>query len=284
MLPKLQAILLACILLTVTGSIDAADQNKLPPLRVGLLPSLSTERLVTLFAPLRDYLQEKLHRPVILLTAPSYDIYMQRAANFEYDLYFTAPHMAALAETDSGYRRISLMNRELRGYVLVRQDSAIHTLNDLQGHLIAMPESTAIITILGESLLQEHGLRPGKNIRVEYTPSHNNAIHALSSSKADAAIVSGGIYDATPPDKRQGLNILAKTKTLSYVMFMASPKLPERDYQQLHRVMLQFTAKGPGKEFFEKSKYGDMGEIRDQDMQQLKPYVKILQQRLANHK
>ncbi len=282
MASKLQSILLVCILVTVTGSAGTVEQSNPPPLRVGLLPSLSTERLVTLFAPLRDYLQTRLHRPVILLTAPNYETYMQRAAAYEYDLYFTAPHMAALAENESGYRRVSLMNRELRGYVLIRQDSTIRTLHDLQDHVIAMPEATAIITILGESLLQEHGLIPGKNIRVEYTPSHNNAIHALSSSKADAAIVSGGIYDATPPDKRAGLTVLTKTKSLSYVMFMASPKLPEQEYTDLCKVMLQFTANGPGHEFFIKSKYGDMGKIQDKDMQQLQPYVKLLHQRINN--
>ena len=279
---KIGSILLSCCL-SLSAAV-AAEPVTPAPLRVGLLPSLSTDRLVTLFAPLRDYLQQNLQRPVILITAPNYELYMQRAAAYEYDLYFTAPHMAALAEKESGYRRVSLMNRELRGYVVVRNDSSIHALGDLKGHTIAMPEATAIITILGESLLKQHRLVAGKNIVLEYTPSHNNAIHALVSGKADAAIVSAGIYDATPAKNRKGLSVIDKTANLSYVMFMASPTMPEQEYQQLRRVMLQFTAAGPGREFFQKSKYGDMGEIHDSDMRQLQPYVKVLQQRLKAHR
>ena len=51
-------------------------------------------------------------------------------------------------------------------------------------------------------------------------------------------------------------------------------------YQALRKAMLQFNALGAGKAFFDKSGYGDMVEIGDEQMQRLRPYLTILQQRV----
>ncbi len=82
------------------------------------------------------------------------------------------------------------------------------------------------------------------------------------------------------PEIKNKLTILASTEPVPHMMFMASPTISEKEYKALREAMLEFTASGPGREFFEKSGYGDMGKITEKEMQQLRPYVKILQQRL----
>lgn len=269
-----------CILLTISGSVLAIEGQNPKTLRVGMLPSLSLQKLFIRFKPLQAYLEKTLHCHVILLTAVNYETYMKRASEYEYDLYFAAPHMAALAEKDSGYRRVSMFSRNLRGYLIARRNGPVRRISDLKGRIVSAPEPLAIITMMGEALLEEHHLHPGVDVKIAYTSTHNNAILSLSTGNADAAIVSSGIFDIAAPAIRHKLKILAKTTNVSHLMFMASPKLPEGEYHVVKQAMLRFTASGPGKKFFEGAPYGDMTQIHDVDMQHMQPYIKKLKQRL----
>lgn len=277
---KLIKIWLICIFLGITATALAEADKDLKPLRVGMLPSLSLQKLFERFKPLQAYLTQALQRPVILLTATNYETYMKRASEYEYDLYFAAPHMAALAEADSGYRRISMFTRDLSGYLIVRTAGPIKKVSDLKGRTVSAPESLAIITMMGEHLLAENNLLPGKDVKIDFTSTHNNAILALSSGKADAAIVSSAIFDIAKPEIRNKLTILKTTGNVSHLMFMASPKLSDKEYVQLREAMLHFKADGMGREFFKRAPYGDMTEIRDKDMRNMQPYIKMLRRRL----
>jgi phosphonate transport system substrate-binding protein len=274
----LWSILIGCYL-SVAAAV-AAEQNNPAPLRVGLLPFLSTAKLLEDFTPIKSYLENRLQRPVMLQTAPNFQSYIERAGQYQYDLYLTAPHIAALVEHDYHYRRVSRLTRGLDGSIVVLKDGPIKSIDDLQNRVFTTPADTAITTMLGEKLLMDHHLYNGKNITIQYTPSHNNAVIAVATGKADAAVTSAAVFEKMTPAIKDKLTILTNTETVPHMMFMASPKLSEKDYQELRQAMLEFTAAGPGKDFFEKSGYGDMGKITDKEMQQLRPYVKMLQQRL----
>lgn len=273
------ACFLSCVLLAA-GLAHAAHREHEKPLRVGMLPSLSLQKLFYRFKPLQAYLVKTLHRPVILLTANDFQTYMYRASKHEYDLYFAAPHMAALAEKMSGYRPVSMFSRNLSGYLVVRRNGGIKHIKDLKGRSVSMPGPLAIVTMMGENLLEQHHLIPGKDVKVDYTTTHNNAILALYTGKTDAAVVSTGIFDIIKPSIRNKLHILAKTKSVSHLMFMASPELPEKEYLKLKHVMLKFTADGAGKEFFRRAPYGNMTRIHKSDMQNMRVYIKKLKKRL----
>lgn len=269
------------VVILIAGNASTAEIDNNKPLRVGMLPSLSLQKLVERFKPLQKYLEKTLHRRVILVTATNYATYLKRASEYEYDLYFAAPHIAALVETDYGYRRISKMTRVLRGYLVTRADGKIKRVDDLKGHTISAPQELAIISIMGEALLEAHHLQPGRDVKLDYTPTHNNALLALTTGKADAAIVSAPIFDIISRELHSKLTILDTTKTASYLMFMASPKLPEEEFRQLRDAMLKFRADGAGKEFFKLSPYGDTGVIQDEDMRIMRPYVAMLKQHLS---
>lgn len=265
--------------LPAAGLAEPQSVSAKKPLQFGLLPYLSTRRLFETYVPIKLYLEKTLNRTVIMSTAANFRTYIARARRGDYDLYLTAPHFAALAEAESGYRRVSRVTRELHGNVVVAKNSPIRHVSDLRGKIIATPDKLAIITIMGEHLLKVHGLTPGKDVTVKHTPSHNNAILAVVKGEADAAVAAAFVYENMPADVRAKLRLLSRTMTVPSIMFMASPKLPEGEYKKLRRTMLKFTASGPGKAFFEKSRLGNMTAITDRDMQRLAPYVRDLAER-----
>lgn len=251
-----------------------------PPLQMGLLPYLSGERLFEYFLPMKDYLEAKLKRRIVLSTAPDFKTYVQRAARGDYDIYQTAPHFALLAEVEHGYRRVARLTRDLNGDVVVRRDSPVRHIEELRGRTVITPDALAITSMLGEELLKDHGLAPGKAYRLLRTASHNNAIMTVYRSQADAAFSSAEVLEKLPPEITRELRVLAKTRRVPHMMVMAHRRLPQAEYDRLRTALLAFTHDGPGRKFFEATGYGDIGPITDTDMARLRPFLTDLKDRL----
>lgn len=251
-----------------------------PPLQMGLLPYLSGERLFEYFLPMKDYLEAKLKRRIVLSTAPDFKTYVRRAARGDYDIYQTAPHFALLAEVEHGYRRVARLARDLNGDVVVRRDSPVQHIEELRGRTVISPDALAITSMLGEELLKDHGLAPGKGYRLLRTASHNNAIMTVYRSQADAAFSSVEVLEKLPPEITRELRILAKTRQVPHMMVMAHRRMPQAEYDRLKAALLAFTHHGTGHKFFEATGYGDIGPITDTDMAQLRPFLTDLKDRL----
>lgn len=285
----IQFLLLSGIL--VLNSADAAsvesiassrqsDTEHVRPLRFGLLPYLSPDSLIKTWSPLVEYLEQRLKRPIVVVTAPDFSTYIQRAARGDYDLYHTAPHFAALAEKQHKYRRLAKLARELDGEIVVSADSAYEKIEDLKNKIFATPDRLAIITMLGEKSVIDHGLILNKTITMKYTPSHNSALLSVAEGEADVAIAVGGLYERMPVKVKNKLRLLIRTSKVPHMMFMANPDMPENEYQLLKRVLLEFTADGAGKKFFSETGYVDIKPITDADMKRLTPILPLLEKRI----
>ena len=260
----------------LTVPVSAAE---LPPLQMGVLPYLSSERLFEVFLPMKDYLETQLKRRIVLSTAPNFKTYAQRAARGEYDIYQTAPHFALLAETEQGYRRVARLTRELEGDIVVRHDGPVQRVEDLRGRTVITPDALAITSMLGEQLLLDHGVRAVDYRRLRST-SHNNAIMTVYRREADAAFTSAAVFERLAPEVKRALRVLAKTRSVPHMMVMAHPRLSPPEYERLKSALLAFTRDGPGRKFFETTGYGDIGPIADADMERLRPFLKDLKERL----
>lgn len=229
---------------------------------------------------MKDYLEGQLKRRIVLSTAPNLKTYFQRAARGDYDFYFTAPHLALLAEKDYGHRRVSRFSQELNGIVVVRHDSPLQRIQDLRGRTVVAPDDLAIIAILGENLLKQSGLLPIKNYRLLRTPFHNNALLTVHRRNADAALVGSGILKQLSTEVTQEIRILARTRAVPNIMVMTPPRLAAAEYTRLKSAVLAFTRDGAGRKFFAATNFGNMQPITDADMARLQPYLKITRERL----
>lgn len=258
----------------------AVGEQKQDALVLGILPYLSPTVLLKTWEPFIGYLERQTGRHVYITSAPDFNTYIRRAATGLYDIYETAPHFALLAEKKYHYRRLARLKRELDGTILVLRNTKINSIEDLKGKVFATPDKLAIITILGELTLLEHGVRPQIDITIKYTPSHNNALISVIEGTADAAVTSTAEYERMNPVKKNQLRVLAKTRQVPHMMIMAGPRLDDKEYTLLSKLILQFTANGPGERFFQDSGYGDMVKITDNDMARLSPLIPLLDARV----
>lgn len=264
------------------GQDTAQRPSQLPsqrPLQFGLLPYISTRKLFTYYTPIKKYLEKTLGRPVRMSTAPDFATYIERARQGEYDLYHTAPHFAAQAEYEFGYQRVSRFLRKLDGSIIVARDGPIKQPEDLRGRTLCTPDALAIITFLGEQWLLENGIQPGVDVEIRNFPSHNTAILAVLRGKAEAAVSSAAVFENMPKTVSDKLRILTTTKKVPHMMFMAGANLPNKEYLELRKAMLAYTADAAGESFFAATGYGDMGEITDKEMSRLSPFIAELNTR-----
>ena len=249
------------------------ENAQVAELRVGILPYMSTQSLLMRYAPLHDYLERVLHRPVRLLTAPTFANFIERARHHDYDLYVTAPHFAVLAEQQSHYRRVARLQRELDGSFIVRQGAREQSVADLKGKRVGTPDPLAIITLMGEEALRGAGLEIGKTVRVVHFPSHNAAILAVANGQVEAAIVSSPVFESMSSKVRAEVRVLERTQRVPHIMLMASPQLSSAEYESLTTAILNFGDNKEGISYFNDTGYAGFLPIRDSDVGRAQPYA-----------
>ena len=248
-------------------------------LRLGILPYLNVHKLYRVYLPVKRELEQALARPVILASAPNYSSFLERTASGEFDLVVTAPHFALLAEQESEFRRVARARPQLQGALIVRKDSGIQTVRELEGRTVAMPDKLAIITLLGEALLNVSGLDTEEDLQIKHTPGINRSILLVNRGQADAAISVAGSLNSMPVHVQDSLRVLSLTASTPHLMFMASPSLNNQDYMQIKTSLMRFSKTSSGDRFFRDSRLLGLEEISDADMAGMQGFVELLQLR-----
>lgn len=97
-----------------------------------------------------------------MVSAPGFKAFRDRTRSGRYDLIYTAPHMARLAELESGYQRAFMPTHRGRPIFLAKQDAGIQTLKDLENRKISLPPPKAINHHVALKALEAQGLVKGR--------------------------------------------------------------------------------------------------------------------------
>ena len=259
------------------GTADSADgisNDSNGTLEIGIFPYLSVRTLLITYQPLQQYLQTRLQRPVLFVTAPDLRTFVKRTQRGEYRFVLTAPHFARLAQQEAGYLPMLRTKRDLHGVLIVDKDSPLHHVRGLRGKIVATPDSIAIITMLGAQLLRANNLRPGKDVILQAMPSHDAAVLAMQKGESAAAIVAVTALQQMPQELRSNIRILATSNEVPSIMFLAHPKTPRREVADMTRLLLEFIENTPeGRKFMNDTGYLGLRPPSTREMKRLDPYV-----------
>ncbi len=286
--------LIMSIALIFATPITAApgNENRFPSgdnvIYFGILPYLSSTALIKTWRPLADYIGRTLHKKVIIKTAPNFLSFLERTAEGRYDLLMTAPHFAALAVKNHGYRIIAGHGNELTGDLVVAETSRFQSIPDLRGKTIAMPGRLAAVSMLAELLLKQHGLMPNKDVLISFTPAHNTALIAVAEGRADAAVAVGGLYRRiNASNKFAQLRRLATTKKIPHVMYIAGPAISADEITVLRHALISPVPGSPGAMAISQIKAnfngGDITIVSADALQRLRPVVSLLESQLLKN-
>ena len=263
-----------------------AAEATVKPLEVGIIPNVSTRSLFTAYQPMRLYLEKRLARPVMLLTAPDFRTFYDRTRQGGYDLVITPPHLARLAEIESGYVPLATYQNGLDALLLVAKNSPIKAVAELRGKRIGVPDQLALAAMTGQRWLGQQGLKAGGvagsassgdggDYVLHITPPHYTAVLSVILGDTDAAIVGSGPYRLMPAELRDGVRILANVGTVINATFMAHPRLSANERTRIKEALLAFANESPeGKKFVKDNEFGGMKPLSSHDLKTMDFYTK----------
>lgn len=235
----------------------------------GFLPMESPVSLFRRFAPLRDYLTTQLQQEVRLETAKDFPSFSKRTLSRNYDIVFTAPHMALQALDSQHYEVAATFAKPLKSVVVAQEKSSMNEMNNLEGKTIATPPDQAIVTMVGKQYLSKNGIRAA---RFSTYRTHNAAYSAVLAGEVDAAIVSNFIAQKAI-SRNYPLKIVASSEPFPGIGILVARDLPELTRTHIKRALWSLKDLPAGKKILKTIAQPGYMEASQQPFEVLRPFV-----------
>ncbi|NOZ53367.1 MAG: phosphate/phosphite/phosphonate ABC transporter substrate-binding protein [Gammaproteobacteria bacterium] len=240
-------------------------------LTFGLLPIQSPITLFKRFAPLRDYISTTLNQRIRLETAKNFHEYAKRTAVRQYDILFTAPHMALAALDNGKYELAATFNKPLQAVIVAKTKSAIQQLSDLIGKTIATPPKQAITTLFGIQYIQAQNIR---NVHFNTYRTHNAAYNAVLGNEAQAAIIANFIaINAIKHNK--SLKIIAQSPSFPGIGILVAQDLSSDLKNRIKKTFWNMEAQPEGRAVLKKISQPGYTEAHRSEFEALRPFSAI---------
>lgn len=269
----------AGVLCFATCSALAASHTML---EMGVFPYLSPRAVLAVHAPMKEYLEAQLARPVNMSTAPGFKDMYERTRGGEYDVVILPPHLARLAQIEAAYVPVAIYSKVLKGLIVVRRDSPYQKIGDLAGKSIIAPDRLAMVTFIGMQHLREQGLQAGAHYTLFTSTSHSSAAFSVMQKEFDAAVTERAAFEKQIPNEiRNNLRVLATMGSVPHVMFMAHSRLGREQIERLRETLIRFAVESAeGRQFIEKGGWEGIRAVTDADMRAMDVYIPELRRLL----
>lgn len=251
---------------------------------IGIAPFLPVKTLVQNYAPLRDYLQNRLNETVTIVSAPDYKTYYKCIQKHEYPIIIATANSAYLAWSESAYIPLLKPLKNTRPVLVVAKGQAFKLLADLRGKTIAMPDVLAIVSMQGLQMLREAGLEPERDVTIRNMQNHSAAVNHVITGAVAAAIVSDRAIMQMPASTREQIKIAyAWDKAAAPgIVYMGSPDMPRDRLELIGKAIYEFARDTPeGVEMIKNMGYGGLTPMSAEELQPLAPYGLMLKEAMS---
>lgn len=235
---------------------------------IGLIPEMNVFKQMERFQVLADYLTKKTGYTVRLTVLSRYGNVLEKFKEKKMDGAFLGSFTGALAIMKLGLEPVARpVNPDgiasYSGYIFVRKDSGIRTVEQMKGKKIAyVDRATTAGYIFPVAYLKDHGVKDINRFFKEYyfTGSHDAAVYAVLNKQADIGTAKNTIYNLLKqkePRIEKELLILAE-----------SPKVPSnglclrKDFDPVLRKKLHDLLLGMDKDKDGRKVLADFGALR----------------------
>jgi phosphonate transport system substrate-binding protein len=201
----------------------------------GIGPQQSVTDLARRWTPIMQYLTEKAGVQLQFKTAKDIPTYQQQMREGAFDFAFINPYHYLVFHKATGYAAFAReKDGTLVGVLVVRKDSAIQNVAQLNGLTGAFPSANALAaTWLPLKMLRE------KEIAV--TPQFVNSMDSVYRSVAKGLFAVGGgemrTFGAIDPEVRNQLHVLWTSDPLPPFTFAAHPRVPRAVVAKVQKAM-----------------------------------------------
>lgn len=236
---------------------------------IGVVPQFDARRVAKIWQPILDEVSQRSGIKLELKSSPNIPEFENQFNAGEYDFAYMNPYHAIVANEKQGYTPLLRDNgRSLFGIIVVKKDSPILAVTELDNKTVAFPSPNA----LGATLLPRAELDRKFNIKVNplYVKSHSSVYLNVLLGKT---VAGGGVQKtlSQQPNKiRDKLRILYKTNTVSAHPLTAHPRVDKSVMQKVRAAFLDLGNNEKGKILLKKIPMKKIGPASIDDYRPLK--------------
>lgn len=227
------------------GSAAADSPNHDSPYLLGITPQFDQRKLFTTWKPVLEALEKRTGLSFKFASTASLPEFEQAVASGTYDFVYVNPYQLYKERDRQGYVPLVRDVTPLRGIVVVRKDSPIRNLKDLNGRSLAVPSPNA----MGASLLVRAELERQHGVKMSLinAKSHTSAYLHVINRLADA----GGGVEKTLAEQsdefRSELRTVFTTREFPSHPVAGHPRVPEKQREAVRQAWLDISATPEGR-------------------------------------
>ncbi|HHM04176.1 MAG TPA: phosphate/phosphite/phosphonate ABC transporter substrate-binding protein [Gammaproteobacteria bacterium] len=231
--------------------------------RFGVVPQQAAAKLARLWGPVMEYLSAKSGLNIQFATAPHITEFEHRLEQGRYDFAYMNPAVFADPHRATAYHAIARdVGNRLQGVVVVRKDSPVRTVAELDGLTLAFPSSTAFAaSLVPRAELKARGVR----VTPRYVRSHDSVYYAVARGLYPAG---GGVrrtLESVAPDIRAALRVLYVTQSYTPHAFAVHERVSPADAGRVQQALMEMAGDPQGRVLLQTLHMKRLGVARDQD-------------------
>jgi len=193
-----------------------------------------------------------------------------------YDFALLNAQMYTQAHEAAGYQAFAKESGHTdKGVIVVRRDSPIQTLADLEHQSLAMSDPRHFTsTVLTKAQLNSKGIQ----VNEEYVETDSSVYRAVVHGDAIAGAGEINTLNNINPNAHSKLRIIWSSKQYSSNAFAVHPRVKPEQLQHIQQALLELNSDAKGKRLLSKVKFKGIAQASDDEWDD----IRALKQQLAN--
>ena len=231
------ALLFSSIAFSAYGTCIGNQNAKASPYSFYVVPQLAVSETYLAWTPVLDQIGKQLNICFDLKVSPGIQLFERDLLAGKPDFAFMNPYHLLPARTDQGYIPIIADGQnKLSGILVVRKDSGIGSLKDLNGKKLAFPAPNSMAaSLLIRIALDQNNIQ----ITPEYVKTHGNVYRSVALGDY---IAGGGVnntYKRESPGLQNELRVLFETPKIMPHPIAVHPRVPAQIRQAVARTFVE---------------------------------------------
>lgn len=242
-------------------------------LKIGVLPYTDPLKILTIYQPMKHFLQEELKQNVEIYSSNSYESFFEDTKNNQFDLVVTGPHFGYI-HLQNRFKPLFRYDTDLKPIFIVLKESPYKEVKDLKNKKISMSNYLSVSSIGGIKALMDEGFKNQRDFKLVNSNSHASAMMSVVLGDVDAAITTyTPLKQLTDESIKNKIRYFESDFAMPHLFTIANPHLSAKDLKDFKNGLLKFEQSSIGKEFFLKTGYKGYTQITKQDLEKMKPII-----------
>ena len=232
------------------------------------VPQQSAKKLAKKWTPILNYINEHTGDTYVFTTAKNIPTFEQRVQAQDYDVAYMNPYHFVVFNQSAGYQALAKQkNKQIKGIVVVKKDSDIKTLEQLEQMKLAFPAPAAFAaSILPRGELQQRG--------IEFTPKYVSSHDSVYLNVARGFFPAGGgvmrTFNNTAPEVREKLKVLWSTNGYTPHAFATKQDFPQEAAKRLIAALESMNTTEKGKALLKTVNFKGLEAAQNDDWRDVK--------------